>query len=201
MRGWSSRTARDYRSETMTIVRAAAVIALAAFGAACATTQAAAPIERPALEVPPAPPRLVEPVVLPQPIGPEPVEDLPPPVNTATRAKPSPTTAKPDPKTEPPPVDPPPAPPAVAPAVPPLRTPDSPRAAEATKRIYEITGRAAGLLNNTDFGQLSRPRQEQYLNAQLLINQAEAAIKAANFEFARNLAEKAERLAKELQGR
>jgi hypothetical protein len=183
----------------------AVLLALAALGSACATTHAVAPVERPALEVPPAPPRLVEPVMLPQAPGPEPVEDLPPPPSAGgASAKPrsAPATAKPDPKAEAPPVDSPPSPPPPPQApVPALRTPDSPRAAEATKRIQEITGRAEALLKVTDFDALSRARKEQYLNAQLLISQADAAIKAANFEFARNLAEKAERLAKELQGR
>jgi hypothetical protein len=162
------------------------------------------PIERPALEVPPAPPRLVEPVLLPDPpAGPAPVPDLPPPppAGAASKPKPAPATSKPDPKPEPPAPDPPSPPPTTQPSVPPLRTPDSPGAAEATRRILEITARAEGLLKVTDFQALSRAKREQYLNAQLLISQAEAAIKAANFEFARNLAEKAERLAKELQGR
>jgi hypothetical protein len=153
--------------------------------------------------VPPAPARLVEPVILPPPAGPEPVEPLPPPPGTGAgaKAKPAPGTAKPEPKTEQPaPVEPPP-PPAAQASVPPLRTTDSPRAAEATTRILEITNRAASILGVTDFDLLSRARKEQYLNAQLLISQAEAAIKAANFEFARNLAEKAERLARGLQER
>jgi hypothetical protein len=184
------------------MVRTLAVVALAALVSACGATHAAVPIERPALEVPPAPPRLVEPVPLPPPPGPERVPDLPPPspAGAATKPKPAPTTTKPDPKTEAPPPDPPP-PPAAQPSVPPLRTPDSPGAAEATRRIREITQRAEALLKAIDVQTLNRARREQYLNAQLLISQAEAAIKAANFEFARNLAEKAERLARELPGR
>jgi hypothetical protein len=185
----------------MNILPALAIIALAAATGACATTHAAVPIERPPLEVPPAPARLVEPALLPQPAGPEPVGDLPPASSTGAKPKPASSPAKPDPKSEPPPVDPPATPPAAQPPVPPLRTPDSPNAVEATRRIQEITARAEGILKVTDFGALSRARQEQYRNAQLLISQAEAAVKAANFEFARNLAEKAERLAKELQGR
>jgi hypothetical protein len=188
----------------MTMFRLFSLLALATLGAACATTHAVAPIERPPLDVPPAPARLVEPVPLPpQTPGPEPVGDLPPATNAAASAKPRPPagTAKPDPKTEPPPAEPPATPPAAQPVVPPLRSPDSPSAAEATRRIQEITARAEALLSVTDFKQLNRARREQYLNAQLLISQAAAAVKATNFEFARNLAEKAERLARELQGR
>jgi hypothetical protein len=187
----------------MSMLRAFVVIAVATLGAACATTHAVAPVERPPLDVPPAPARLVEPVLLPEPAGPETVADLPPAPAAGAGAKPKPAanTSKPEPKAEPPPADPAPPPPAPPQTVPPLRTPDSPGAAEATRRIQEITARAEGILKVTDFQQLNRARREQYLNAQLLISQAEAAVKAANFEFARNLAEKAERLAKELQGR
>jgi hypothetical protein len=185
------------------MVRTLAVVALAALVSACGATHAAVPIERPALDVPPAPPRLVEPVPLPPPPGPELVGELPPPppAGATTKPKPSTTTTKPDPKAETPPPDPPAPPPAAQPSVPPLRTPDSPGAAEATRRIREITQRAEALLKAIDVQTLNRARREQYLNAQLLISQAEAAIKAANFEFARNLAEKAERLARELPGR
>ena len=44
-------------------------------------------------------------------------------------------------------------------------------------------------------------RRAQYDNVKMFISQAEDAIKAANFEFGRNMAEKAERLAKELRSR
>jgi hypothetical protein len=176
--------------------RAALLILVSLTGAACSTAGAIAPpVERPALDVPPVPPRLVEPVPLPPPPGPEPVPELPPQSTTKPTTKPAVGTAKPDPKVEPPPVEPPPVPP-----TPPLRTPGTPDAAEATRRIREISARAQSILDTTDYQQLNQERQAQYQNAKLLINQSEEAIKASNFEFARNLAEKAERLAKELRG-
>lgn len=181
------------------IVRAALLMAFVAAAAACGTARAAVPVERPALEVPPVPPRNVEPVLLPPAPPPEPVPDLPPPTSTAARAKPvPPATAKPDPKAETPPVEPAAPPPA---PTPPLRTPGTPDADEATRRVREISRRAQNILDNTDYGLLSRERKAQYDNAKLLITQTDAAIKVSNFEFARNLAEKAERLARELQGR
>lgn len=183
-------------------LRAVALIAAVSLtGAACTTTRAVAPpIERPALDVPPVPPRLVEPVPLPPPSpppGPEPVGALPPASPAKTNAKPLASAAKPDPKTEPLPVEPMP-PPAAAP---PLRSPGTPDADEATRRIREVSGRARSILETTHYQGLNAERQAQYQHAQHLINQSEEAIKAANFEFGRNLAEKAERLAKELQGR
>lgn len=180
------------------ILRTVALIAVASLaGAACTTARAVAPpIERPALDVPPVPPRLVEPVPLPPPPGPEPVPDLPP-ATVKPNSKPASSSAKPDPKTETPPAE----PPAPATPPPPLRSPGTPDAAEATRRIREISGRAQGILDTTDYQVLNAERQAQYQHAKLLINQSEEAIKAANFEFGRNLAEKAERLAKELQGR
>lgn len=180
-----------------TLRTAALIIIVSLTGAACSTARAVAPpVERPVLEVPPVPPRLVEPVPLPPPPGPEPVPELPPASPTKPNAKPAGSTAKPENKPETQPVEPPPVPP-----TPPLRTPGTPDAAEATRRIREISARAQSILDNTDYQLLNQERQAQYQNAKLLINQSEEAIKAANFEFARNLAEKAERLAKELKDR
>lgn len=176
-----------------------AVVVLAGLAAAgCGTVRAVAPppVEMPALQVPPVPSRLVEPVPLPPPPppGPELVPDLPPP---SEKPKPAAAAAKPDPKAETPPAEPP-AP--VTPA-PPLRRPGTPDADEATRAIREISRRAQVILANTDYGQLTPEQQAHYQQAQHLINQSEEAIKASNYEFGRNLAEKAERLAKELRGR
>ena len=185
----------------MQTIRALIVIVLAAAtGAACTTARAAVPVERPALDVPPVPPRMVEPVPLPQPLRPDRVGDLPAAPAGKASAKPSTPTAKPDPKAETPPADPP-ATPETPPAVPPLRTPGTRDAQEATRLILEISARAQEIVDKTDAGSLSRERRAQFEHTKLLISQAADAIKAANFEFARNLAEKAERLAKELQGR
>ncbi len=163
--------------------------------AACTTVQAKAPVVRPNLEVPPPPPRVIEPATPPAERQPEPVEDLPP--NPATPkprpAAPKTEPAKPEaPKTEPPPETPPPPP------LPQLRTPNSP---DAGRQVQEIADRALGTLNSIDYGHLTRERRAQYNNAKLLIKQAEDAVKAANFDFAKNLAEKADKIAKELQSR
>jgi outer membrane biosynthesis protein TonB len=179
---------------------------VAAAASGCATTQANAPVERPVLEVPPVPPRLIEPPPPPQLPPPEPVPDLP-----AAPANPRPrpqgardNNARPDPKVaETPPVEAPVpvAQPPVQAAVPPLRMPSTPEGAEATRQIREITQRAQGILNTVDYRMLTPERRAQYDSAKMFITQAEDAIKAANFEFARSVAEKAEKLARDLQSR
>ena len=106
--------------------RLGSLLAAGLLASACATARAAAPIERPALEVPPVPPRIVEPAPAPDPGNFEPVADLPPekPVPPAS-AKPRPSSARetnnrepqkaeskppePLPVVEPPPTAPPPA--------------------------------------------------------------------------------------------
>lgn len=175
------------------------ILLFVAMGAgACATTQAKAVVDRPALEVPPVPPRVIEPA--PAPLeAPEPVPELPPaPANPRPRP-PQRDATKPEPKPEIPAVEPEPAtPPPAQPAVPPLRTGSSPDSAEAVRIITEIRNRAKKLLDGTDYRKLTREQQAQYDNAKLFIDEADEALKAKKFEFARGVAEKAERLAREL---
>jgi hypothetical protein len=187
------------------MLKTTVVLLLGLAAAGCATTQARAPVERPALDVPPVPARVIEPAPLP-PRGPEPVADLPPEnptTNPRPRPQQPPRDPKPDPKVEAAPADPakPPTqtPPAQAP-VPPLRTQATPDGAQAARQIQEINERALRTLNTLDYQKLSDERKAQWQNAKLLISQSEDALKAANLEFAKNLAEKAERLANELRG-
>src|SRR3954452_23672620 len=94
-------------------------LASPAASGACASAQAKSPADRPTLEVPPVPPRVIEskPVAPPPP---EPVEELPPVAPLPPRARTAPP-AREAPKPEPkpadttPPTDPP-APAAAAPA-------------------------------------------------------------------------------------
>jgi hypothetical protein len=172
--------------------------------AACATVRAKAPADRPALEVPPPPMRVIEPMPHQEPAMPEPVGDLPPapaatqrPIRPATR-EPVRTEPKPEApvvETAPPPVTLPPAP------APQLRTPGTPDSAEAARQVREVLDRADKTLNSIDTKRFSKARREQYDNARRLLTQSEAALKAANFDSARRLADKADSIAKELQGR
>jgi hypothetical protein len=183
---------------------AAVLIAVAVLATACATTQAKMPVDHPPLEAPPVPARVIEAVPSPPPM-PEPVADLPAaPANSRQKpAGPPRDTSKPDPKVETPPVEPPPPPVITPPAQPiaPLRTAGSPDAAQATRQIREIKDRAQKMLDTTDYRALNAEQRAQYDTAKRFISDVEDGIKASNFEFARGVAEKAERLARELQGR
>lgn len=184
------------------------VIAVAGCGAGCASVQAGSPAERPNLDVPPVPPRVVEAMPVPTP-PPEPVEDLPPVTSAPPRSRPaSPAPPREAVRTESRPAETPAAEaavPAAAPApVPPapqLRTPATADGAEAARQVHDVIERAKRMLGSIDYRRLTSERRSQYDSARLMVTQAEDAVKASNFEFARNLAEKAERLATELKGR
>ncbi|HZN11559.1 MAG TPA: hypothetical protein VFC61_07775 [Blastocatellia bacterium] len=188
--------------------RLACLLAAGLLASACATTRAAAPVERPPLEVPPVPPRIIEPAPPPETVV-EPVGDLPPekPAVAATRPRPTAPpkdTQKPaDPKpaeTMPPPVEPPPAPPPAT-AAPVIRTPATADPAAAERQIRESLGSTQKKLNGINFQRLSPERQKAYNEAKDFMVQAERAIKASNFELAKGLASTAEKLASELQNR
>jgi hypothetical protein len=178
------------------------LMGLVAIGSAgCATTQAKAPVERPALEVPPVPERVIESPPAPQ-IAPDPVPELPPAAPNPRPRPPQRDTTKAEPKPETPVVEAPPTAPAPAPpTVPPLRTANSPDTAEAARQISDMRNRAQKMLDDTDYRKLSREQQAQYNDAKRFIDETDAALKTKNFEFAKGVAEKAERLARELQGR
>jgi hypothetical protein len=183
--------------------------------AGCASAQAKGkPADRPALAVPAAPARVVEPAeIVPDPV---PVPDLPnPPGTTPTgassrpprRETPSRSQAadpKPDPKTDPKPPEPGlPTVEPVAPATPPaeLRTPQTADTSNALKAVRTTIDTARGLLNGVNFGALSNERKKAYNDAKLLMQQAEDALKEGNLGIAQGVANKAETLARELAGR
>jgi hypothetical protein len=184
------------------------VLLTAAVTAACVTTRAATPATRPALEVPPVPPRVIEPAPAPPAPTPELVADLPPAPAPPPRPKPAGRetgpreTAKPEPK---PPENPTaetipatqPTPPA---AVPPLRTARTADGAQVERQIRDILGRASSLLGRVNYQKLTPERRKAYDQAKQFGEGAELAIKDGKFEYALELAEKAETLAKELQG-
>ena len=175
-------------------------------GAACTTTRAATPVERPALEVPPPPPRVVVPQPPPQPQL-EPVGNLGPgaPIPQLPKARPQRdnSTQKPEAKPEDPkPVDPiPVAPPAQEPAAAPqLRLPESSGSPQVSQ-ITDTIARSKNMLGTVKFEPLSAAAKKAYRESQMFADQAEDALKNNNLALAREFAEKAERLAKGLQGR
>ena len=185
------------------------VLLLGLFSAACSTTKAATPIERPTLDVPPAPPRIVEAAPIPEPERIEPVPDLAPPVAVPSPAKPKPApretreTQKPEPKPETPAAPDPAATAPPAPTSPPptLRTPATADTAAAERQIRDVLRRARSGLQSIDYQRLNPDRKKFYDEANDFISGAEAEIKKGNFELARSLAGKADQYAKELQQR
>lgn len=190
--------------------RLAVVLLLGTLASGCSVaTRAQAPLERPMLEVPPAPPRVIDPAPAPEVVQIEPVGDLPPPpvdpkpLRRSPRDNGKPETQKPDPKAaETPPAEPPAqAPPQTIQPAPVLRTPATSDTAAAERRIRDIVTRAGGMLQNIDYQKLNDQRRIAYDQAKGSIEGAEAALKDLSLELAQQLAEKAEKLAKELQAR
>jgi outer membrane biosynthesis protein TonB len=185
-----------------TVVRAGLLVVLTALSGACVTTRAATPADRPALVVPPPPPR----VITPPPVAettpqPEPVGELPTASKPPARPRPPQPKepVKPDPKPETPP-DTAPIPPVTPPlAQPQLRVPESGDA--SARQVRDIIERTRRMLLGIDYGPLSDVRKKAYDDAKIFAQQAEDALKLNNVVFAKELADKAERLAKELQGR
>ena len=173
-------------------------------GAGCTTTRAAAPVERPSLEVPAPPPRVVVPLPPRQPNQLEPVENLGPAPPSFPKPRPQRenTTPKVEPKPEDPkPVEPPPvSPPVQQPAAPQLRLPENSGSPQVSQ-IVEVIGRARAILNKVTFEPLAAAAKKAYRESQMFATQAEDALKANNLALAKEFAEKAERLANQLQGR
>lgn len=173
-----------------------------AASASCASAQARTAADRPTLEVPAPPARTIEPTARPEPATPEPVPDLPP--ATPPNPKPRPPAAREPARTDPKPEAPAtevPAPP-VAPVTPPpqLRT-STVDGAEAERQVRTVLDSASKALKLVDHNRLSKARRAEYDNAVRLMAQSEENLKTANFEIARNLANKADQIAKELQPR
>lgn len=186
----------------MTKVLLGLVILAGAASTACATVTAKATPDRPTLEVPAPPAKVIETTPMPEPLPP--VPDLPsaPP---ATTRPPKPTSREPartDPKPEPAATSEA-APPPVAPVTPPpqLRPGGTPEASEAAKQAQNAIDRAKQALGSVNSKQFAEPRRTIYTNAQLMLTQAEEARNKSDFENARKLAEKVEQTAKELQGK
>lgn len=192
------------------MLRFAAVLALAALATGCtARTRAEAPIERPTLEVPPVPPRVIDPAPPPPPVALiEPVQELPPPTIDPRPAKKSPRdtgqreTQKPDAKPDTPAAaDPAAAPPQNSQPAPELRTPAVGDTNAARRRIQDSLTRAQNVLKGIDYQKLTEPRRNAYEQAKHMLRRAEEELEKGNYELAQKMAETAEKLVNELQGR
>lgn len=157
--------------------------------------------EMPALEVPPPPPRNVEPqeAQVPQPV---PLVDVP--ARTVERPPAAPVAppresnrAEPKPG---PPAEPPRASEEARPGTT-LQTTPTDREAELEKRIRAMLVAAAADLSRIDYRKLNPDTQLQYDTAKSFIRQAEDALKSRNLVYAQTNAEKAATLASQLAGR
>lgn len=190
-----------------TLYLAIPVIVLAPLMGGCASTSAKGkPSDRPAMNVPPPPPRVIEPTPEPPP---EPVSDLPnvPASNSGPSRAPRPASPKPEARTEPPAEVP--KIEAAKPAeekeasapVPQLRTPQTADASGAARNVLATVERASTMLSGVDYGPLSNNRKKAYNDAKRFIRQAEDGLKRGNYAFAQGVATKAETLARELSGK
>jgi outer membrane biosynthesis protein TonB len=185
-----------------TIPGAGAVALAVMLSAACSSRGPRVVEDRPPLVVPPVPTRTIEPPAVAEPEPVEPPADPPPaPVPQLSKPKPPTREAKPEPaKPEVPAeagtatVNPP-------PPVAPLRTPTSPVGPEAARQIREILIRAQSILNNVDYQKLTADRRGAYDLAKSAITSAEEALKKEDLLLARSFAERAEFIAKQLEGR
>ena len=184
--------------------RALIVLALLLPVGACASAQAKAPLESVSLEVPPVPPRVIDPPPIEPPAIPL-VEDLAAPTaSSPTPPKPRPQArdlSRTEPKAEVKPETPDPEPVPPPPPVGPLRTGTSANGPEAERQIRETLGRAKRLLETVDLRGLSEDRKAAYDSAKDSMTRADEALKANNVVLARSLAERAENFAKLLISR
>jgi hypothetical protein len=186
----------------MTKVLLSLVVLACAASTACATASANSTPDRPTLDVPVPPTKVIEQTPLPEPL-PELVPELPP-VPPASPRPSKPTSREPartDPKPETTTTEA--ATPPVAPVTPPpqLRQPGTPEASEAAKQVQTIIDQAGKALKAVNTRQFTPAKKAVYDDAHRMLTQAEEALKKSDFDNARKLAEKVELTAKELQSR
>jgi hypothetical protein len=173
----------------------------------CAHGQAKTIVELPPLDMPSAPPRIVEAVEPQQPA----VVSLPDEQRTSLRPRPAaPAQRTTDaqrpaepPKPEQPVADQPPAaqePPKIPPQTT-LQTTPTQREGEVERHVRILIAQAMNDLNRVNYQALNVDARNQYDTAKRFATQAEEALRARNLVFASNLADKAAALAAQLLGR
>lgn len=184
----------------MTKVLLGLVILAVAASSACATAKAKTAPERPTLDVPAPPAKVIETTVMPD-TEPDPVPPLPAekPANTRTAKPPvSREPVRPDSKPEPSPTTEAPSPPPTVTPAPQLR-PAGTDPSEAAKQVQAMIQRAGQAITAVNCPSLPPPRKMVCENAKLTLKQAEEALNKSDFENAKKLAQKVEDTAKELQ--
>jgi len=171
-------------------MRRLALFALLTLGTACATAQATAPVVLAPLEVPPVPARVIVPEIdEAAPSMEDPAAARPPAARPADPSKPADKVEpKPGETVTPPRTDEPPR----------VRTPQTANDEQADRQVRGVMARAQATLNNVDYQSLSAAARQQYDTAKRFIAQANNALTIRNYVFARNLADKADTLARQL---
>jgi outer membrane biosynthesis protein TonB len=168
----------------------------------CTRAHAKMAPESPPLDMPVSPPREVapndtetpQPVPLPEePARNPPARLRPPPAREQPRTEPKPEPPKPEPApVEPPKPEEPPKPPTL------LQTTPATAEGEVERGIRATLTRATSDLNRVDAARLTADARTQYDTAKSFVRQADAAVRAKNLVFAKNLADKAAVLAAQL---
>ena len=143
------------------------------------------------LEVPPVPARVIVPEI--DESAAAAADDPSAPRPAATRPA---DTAKPAERTETKPGETP-APPRTEDA-PRVRLPQTASDEQADRQVRSVMSRAQAALQNVDYRTLSAAARQQYDTAKRFIAQADSALTIRNYVFARNLADKADTLARQL---
>ena len=177
--------------------------ALPLISTGCTRAHAKMTPESPPLDMPVSPPREVapsdaetpQPVPLPEEPARNPPSRLrPPPAREQPKVEPKPPEP---PKPEPAPVEPPkPEEPPKPPTL--LQTTPATAEGEVERGIRATLTRATTDLNRVDAARLNADARTQYDTAKSFIRQADAAVRAKNLVFAKNLADKAAVLAAQL---
>ena len=178
------------------------VILAVAASTACATATAKTAPERPTLEVPAPPAKVIETTPLPD-TPPDPVPDLPAEKPTSVRTAKPPASREPA-RTDPKPetstaTDTPSAPPATVTPAPQLRPAGTDP--EAAKQVQAMIQKAEQAITAVNCATLPAPRKTVCENANLTLKQAKEALSKSDFENAKKLAQKVEDTARELGAR
>jgi len=195
------------RRTQMSGVRAVMLLYLLAVVAlsACAHGEAKTVAELPPLDMPAAPPRVVEATEPQQPA----VVSLPDEPRTSLRPRPTPAAQRPadrpaeTPKTDQVATEPshPVEEPPKTPQPTTLQTTPTQREGEVERRVRILIAQAMNDLNRVNYQALNVDARNQYDTAKRFATQAEDALRARNLVFANNLADKAAALAAQLLGR
>ena len=79
-----------------------------------------------------------------------------------------------------------------------MRTPQTANDEQADRQVRGVMSRAQAALNTVDYQSLSAAARQQYDTAKRFLAQANNALTIRNYVFARNLADKADTLARQL---